>query len=53
MQLLIIITNNYYNSINKLILQTLYCYSVEDVYQNQKKLEAESKQLQAHAGIFL
>ena len=25
-------------------------YSVEEVYQNQKKLEAESKQLQAHAG---
>ena len=26
-----------------------YC-SVEEVYQNQKKLEAESKQLQVHAG---
>jgi hypothetical protein len=26
------------------------CYSVEEVYQNQKKLEGESKQLQAHAG---
>ncbi|CAB4012481.1 Biogenesis of lysosome-related organelles complex 1 subunit 1 [Paramuricea clavata] len=25
---------------------------VEDVYQNQKKLEAESKQLQAHAAQF-
>ena len=23
---------------------------MEEVYQNQKKLEAESKQLQAHAG---
>ena len=29
---------------------TVYYCSVEEVYQNQKKLEAESKQLQVHAG---
>ena len=34
----------------KLTSICLYFYSVEQAYVNQRKLETEAKQLQAHAG---